>query len=151
MLLPSVGVPVVISFHFYIFCMVPFASVMEWNVFCVLSAIYHFGLNTVTLPPALSPLLAVRSPHHHQLPQSCRKAPASVTRTHSLTTCAAATRQVFLVVVAGVVPLVGQLYPKLVPFLIAYRPYAGNWRFSWHVVDNKATHKLRKLKCVNRS
>jgi hypothetical protein len=58
---------------------------------------------------------------------------------------------VFLLVVVGVVPLVGQLYPKLVPFLIAYRPYAGNWRFSWHVVDNKATHKLRKLKCVNRS
>ena len=54
-----------------------------------------------------------------------------------------------MVVVAGVVPLVGQLYPKLVPFLIAYRPYAGNWRFSWHIVDNKATHKLRKLKCVN--
>jgi hypothetical protein len=59
-LLPAVGVPVVCLFHFYIFCMVPFASVMEWNVFCVLSAIYHFQLNTVSMPMTLSPLLAVR-------------------------------------------------------------------------------------------
>jgi hypothetical protein len=41
-----------------------------------------------------------------------------------------------------------QLYPKEVPFLVAFRPYAGNWRFTWHIVDNKARDKLRKLKTL---
>jgi hypothetical protein len=52
----------------------------------------------------------------------------------------------FLALVLVLVPLVGQLYPKVVPFLTAFRPYAGNWRFTWHIVDNKHRHKLRKLK-----
>ena len=26
--------------------------------------------------------------------------------------------------------------------------YAGNWRFTWHIVDNKAKEKLRKLKTL---
>merc|ERR1712226_1722665 len=34
----------------------------------------------------------------------------------------------FLIVVLLVLPIVGQLEPKLVPFLMAYRQYAGNWR-----------------------
>merc|ERR1740130_1996078 len=54
----------------------------------------------------------------------------------------------FLALVLVLVPLVGQLYPKVVPFLTAFRPYAGNWRFTWHIVDNKAKHKLRKLKVL---
>ena len=56
----------------------------------------------------------------------------------------------FLALVLVLVPLVGQLYPKVVPFLTAFRPYAGNWRFTWHIVDNKHRHKLRKLKVCER-
>mmetsp|Transcript_2118 Transcript_2118/g.3052 ORF Transcript_2118/g.3052 Transcript_2118/m.3052 type:complete len:485 (+) Transcript_2118:395-1849(+) len=43
------------------------------------------------------------------------------------------------------VPLYGNLFPKEVPFLIAMRPYAGNWRFTWHIVSKKAQEKFRKL------
>ena len=50
---------------------------------------------------------------------------------------------------AGIVPVFGQLFPRKVPFLVAYRPYAGNWRFSWHVVSKKAAHKLEKLKTID--
>ena len=31
---------------------------------------------------------------------------------------------------------------RLVPFLFAMRPYAGNWRFTWHVVAKKPTAKV---------
>ena len=51
----------------------------------------------------------------------------------------------FLFVVLLVVPVYGQLFPKRVPFLTAYRPYAGNWCFSWHVVAGAAKAKLAKL------
>ena len=51
----------------------------------------------------------------------------------------------FLFVVLLVVPVYGQLFPKRVPFLTAYRPYAGNWCFSWHVVAGAAAAKLAKL------
>jgi len=54
----------------------------------------------------------------------------------------------FLAFVLLAVPLYGQLRPKKVPFLTAYRPYAGNWRFSWHIVDAKARDKLRRLKVL---
>jgi hypothetical protein len=56
--------------------------------------------------------------------------------------------QSFLVLVLLIVPIVGQLFPKYVPFLLAYRPYAGNWRFTWHVIASKAHHKLRRLKTL---
>lgn len=31
---------------------------------------------------------------------------------------------------------------------MAFRPYAGNWRFSWHIVSNKAKEKLKKIKTL---
>lgn len=52
----------------------------------------------------------------------------------------------FLFVVSFAVPLVGQAYPTLVPFLAAYRPYMGNWRFSWYIVKKTALPKHEKLK-----
>jgi hypothetical protein len=54
----------------------------------------------------------------------------------------------FLAFVLLAVPVYGQIYPKEVPFLVAFRPYAGNWRFTWHIVANKAKDKLRKLKTL---
>jgi len=108
---PTLGVPLITKFHLYIFSMVPFASVMEWNIFCIFSGYYLFWFNTVSWPVALHPVLAA-----------------------------------FLVLVSIIVPTVGQLFPKLVPFLIAYRPYAGNWRWTWHIVSKKGQDKLRRLK-----
>lgn len=54
----------------------------------------------------------------------------------------------FLLFVLCALPLYGQLYPKRVPFLLAFRPYAGNWRFTWHIVDNRHRHKLRRLRTL---
>jgi hypothetical protein len=34
-------------------------------------------------------------------------------------------------------PVFLQIYPKEIPCLVAFRPHAGNWRFTWHIVDNK--------------
>jgi len=45
-----------------------------------------------------------------------------------------------------IVPLVGQILPSRVPFLFAFRPYAGNWFFAWHVVSASGQAKLRQLK-----
>jgi len=52
----------------------------------------------------------------------------------------------FLFIVSFAVPAFGQAYPTLVPFLTAYRPYMGNWRFSWYVVKKSAMEKHKKLK-----
>ena len=51
-----------------------------------------------------------------------------------------------LALVLLVVPLVGQLCPSRVPFLYAYRPYAGNWFFAWHIVSKNGQPKLRSLR-----
>ena len=57
----------------------------------------------------------------------------------------------FLAVVLVVVPVYGQLRPREVPFLVAFRPYAGNWCFTWHVVDPAAAHKLDRLDVLDGS
>lgn len=38
-----------------------------------------------------------------------------------------------LIVTLLIIPTVGQLLPSRVPFLFAFRPYAGNWFFAWHM------------------
>ena len=52
----------------------------------------------------------------------------------------------FLLLVLIIIPIIGQLNPSLVPFLLAYRPYMGNWRFGWYVVHKKGLAKHQKLK-----
>jgi len=52
----------------------------------------------------------------------------------------------FIIICLLLIPLIGLIWPKLVPFLIAYRPYAGNWRWSYHIVSKKAENKMNKLK-----
>ncbi len=80
----------------------------------------------------------------------------------------------FLAVVLVLLPIYGQLRPREVPFLAAFRPYAGtgraksgpwrsrcssrllepsytragNWRFTWHVVARGARHKLGRLRTL---
>ena len=56
---------------------------------------------------------------------------------------------IFLVVVLLLVPIYGQLVPTGVPFLFAYRPYAGNWFFGWHVVSKAGQNKLNRLKTAS--
>ena len=105
--------------------MTPFASVMEWNVFCIYLVCSLF---------------------------SQQYSPDGFTG-YSLTTFATEIwpgmsfyLRFFVVMVLFVVPLYGNLYPKNVRFLTAFRPYAGNWRFTWHIGSNKAREKLRKVR-----
>lgn len=65
---------------------------------------------------------------------------------HELTLPSSPALQGFLLLVLIVIPVVGQLNPSLMPFLLAYRPYMGNWRFGWYVVHNKGLSKHQKLK-----
>lgn len=53
---------------------------------------------------------------------------------------------VFLIFVLFVLPVVGQLRPTLVPFLLAYRQYAGNWRMGTVMLRKGARAKFDKLK-----
>lgn len=46
-------------------------------------------------------------------------------------------------------PVYGQLYPDKVPFLMAYRPYAGNWRFMWCVLAKSAVSRFKRLKTID--
>eukprot|EP00440_Ansanella_granifera_P004625 gb/GFBE01005014.1/.p1 GENE.gb/GFBE01005014.1/~~gb/GFBE01005014.1/.p1 ORF type:complete len:575 (+),score=122.97 gb/GFBE01005014.1/:1-1725(+) len=55
----------------------------------------------------------------------------------------------FLVLVLVIIPVVGQIYPRLVPFLMAYRQYAGNWRQGSVFVRKSARAKLEKLRSYN--
>lgn len=88
------GVVLALGFHSFIFFHLPFASVQEWNIFCMWAAVYLFGVHEFALPPsgAVHPALAT-----------------------------------VLLLGLVVVPAVGQLFPARVPFLFAFRPYAGNW------------------------
>ena len=51
----------------------------------------------------------------------------------------------FLVFCLGVVPLVGNLAPARVSFLLAMRYYAGNWAYNIWLVRKGSAGKLRKL------
>ena len=84
-----VGVAMALTLHLYITSMLPFASVMEWNVYCMWSikTFFYDPESAMSVPADLHPALAA-----------------------------------FLVVALVLVPAVGQLYPKMVPFLFAFRP-----------------------------
>ena len=118
---PQLGVPLATMFHVYILSMTPFASVQEWNCACLFFVHGAFGSNF---------------------------------KGYSLSSFAEETLKLdpilaaFLAFVLMAVPLYGNICPKRVPFLTAYRPYAGNWRFTWHIISNKAKDKLRKLKSL---
>ena len=123
---PQYGFPITCVFHGYILSMTPFASVMEWNVFCVFMSYCLFGGGGMSVGYtgySMSSLTAA----YLGLPMYL---------------------WMFLTFVLLAVPVYGQIYPKQVPFLVAFRPYAGNWRFSWHIVANSARHKMRKLKTL---
>jgi len=98
-------------YHCFIINTLPFASVFEWNYFCIIMAIFLFypGVHTFAFP------------HSHGL-------------------------IAFLSVVSFAVPLLGNIAPNIVPFLVSYRPYMGNWRFAFYVCHKKAADKHKKLK-----
>jgi hypothetical protein len=52
---------------------------------------------------------------------------------------------VFLVVMLVIVPLVGNLWPKRVSFLLAMRYYAGNWPYSVWLFRGESYRKLDRL------
>ena len=127
---PSIGFPITCVFHGYILSMTPFASVMEWNVFCVYLSYAMFGGANVTGSISSGYTGYTLSSLFH----AYTNLPIYLL--------------VFLTFVLIVVPIYGQLYPKRVPFLVAFRPYAGNWRFTWHIVAKSAQDKMRRLKTL---
>jgi len=58
---------------------------------------------------------------------------------------------VFLFAVCFAIPLIGNLQPDKVPFLLAYRPYTGNWHFTWLIFPHreKVVKKLKQLKTLD--
>jgi len=52
---------------------------------------------------------------------------------------------VFVVAMSVLVPLVGNLFPAHVPFLLAMRYYAGNWAYSIWLFRHDALEKTDKL------
>ena len=123
---PEYGFPITCIFHGYILSMTPFASVMEWNVFCIYMSYSMFGNVGISSGYTGYTLSSVVS-SYLGLPLYLL---------------------MFLTFVLLMVPIYGQIYPKRVPFLVAFRPYAGNWRFSWHIVAKSAQNKMRKLKTL---
>lgn len=117
---PKIGLGLAISMHLYILSMLPFASVMEWNLVCLYIGIAVFGIDFdgylyEPLPETIHPALLL-----------------------------------FFFVSLFLIPLLGNIYPAKIPFLLAMRPYMGNWRFTWHIVSRKAEDKLRyKLELHN--
>mmetsp|Transcript_94073 Transcript_94073/g.196283 ORF Transcript_94073/g.196283 Transcript_94073/m.196283 type:complete len:578 (+) Transcript_94073:46-1779(+) len=55
----------------------------------------------------------------------------------------------FIIVTGFVLPIIGQIYPPLVPFLMSYRQYAGNWRLGVWAISKDAAEKLKKTKSYN--
>ena len=122
---PAIGVPLAISLHIFILSMTPFASVMEWNVLCIYLSVALFSSGSSESGFGGYSMAELRT-GFAEMP---------------------ALHQCLLPLLLFLIPVFGQLYPKLVPFLAAYRPHR-NWRFSWHIVDAKAKHKLRKLRTL---
>mmetsp|Transcript_160231 Transcript_160231/g.509996 ORF Transcript_160231/g.509996 Transcript_160231/m.509996 type:complete len:573 (+) Transcript_160231:56-1774(+) len=56
---------------------------------------------------------------------------------------------VFLLVALFIIPIIGHIWPQLVPFLMAYRQYAGNWRMGVWIVRKSAVQKLLRIKTYN--
>merc|ERR1719238_1068254 len=98
-------------YHGFIINTLPFASVFEWNYFCIIMAIFLFypSVNTFAWPTS-TPLVC------------------------------------FLCLVSFIVPLLGNIFPNVIPFLVAYRPYMGNWRFNFYVCHKSGLEKHKNLK-----
>jgi len=113
------GVFTTCGFHCFIISMLPFASVFEWNFFCIFLSIFLFGANDFQISRDVTGLSYLMF--------------------------------AFLAVVCFAIPLVGQLKPDLVPFLLAYRPYTGNWHFTWLIFPErkKVLKKLKTLKTLD--
>jgi len=146
---PTVGVPLAWAFHVYILSMTPFASVMEWNCYCLYMVQALFSPSGHTFDLGLSTAVPASGRGRNAVAAVAAGFPGySLGGLRDALLEMDPRLQLFLLFVLFCVPIYGQLYPKQVPFLTAFRPYAGNWRFTWHIVDNRAKEKLRKLKCL---
>ena len=112
-----------LGFHVFIMSNIAMGVPQEWNLYCSTAAIYLFG------PTDYGCLGGLRQSDITSLPMS-----------------AAA----FLLTAAVILPLLGNLYPKYVSFLVAMRYYAGNWPGSVWLVKKSAWSKLYRLPTASR-
>ena len=123
---PKLGVPLALAFHLYILSMTPFASVMEWNVFCIYLVCSLFSQQY--------------SPHGFtgnslttyvtEIWLGCRSICGSSWSWYCL------------------LFLVWKPLPKKCTLFNSISPLRRQLEVYWHIVSNKAKEKLRKLRCL---
>jgi len=115
-----VGLVLAVQFHLFIIFQIPMGAPLEWNVFTLVTALYLFAAPW----------------HGDDWVESQRVLPGW--RVGALDWWAVA----YLCVAHGLVPLVGNVLPKHVSFLVAHRYYAGNWPTSVFLIRRTAMFKL---------
>jgi hypothetical protein len=104
----TLGLAVMLLFHFYITSNVPMGVPIEWNVFVVYGALFLFGAQSHVSPLDLhSPILAA-----------------------------------YLIAALVLIPLLGNLFPDRISFLLSMRYYAGNWPYSVWLFLGRSSRKL---------
>jgi len=123
-----VGVFGMIAYHAIIWLTLPAASVFEWQYYTQIMTYLLYGVNNFNASTAVH--TTVIAGFGMGIPTS----PLLL---------------LFLLTVLIVIPVIGQVEPKLVPFMMAYRQYAGNWRTGWWIVSKEAKAKIEKIKTYN--
>lgn len=139
--LQLIGLLAATLFHVYIMLQLPLASVFHWNVSTIVIAWRVFG----------APYLAFFgfakfniNPVGGAVPLSMM---ADLLMPREAASLSSLLLSLFLWIALILLPVYGQLFPKNVPFMLAYRPYAGNWRWQVLVFDQKGPvpKKLRRF------
>lgn len=115
-----------ILYHTVIWLTLPAASVFEWQYYTQFMTIFLYARNNFDSTS--------RTLTYEHIGLGLPTSPLLVA---------------FLVVVLVVVPIIGQIEPKLVPFMMAYRQYAGNWRTGWWIIRKDKKEKIEKIKTWN--
>jgi len=107
-IITSIGICVMLGFHFYITSSVPMGVPLEWNFLMVFGALllfgFHSGVSMLAVPSI--PLIII------------------------------------LFIFLLLIPLIGNLKPERISFLLSMRYYAGNWPYSIYLFKGNAEEKL---------
>ena len=140
----ALGLIIGLGFHIFILSNVAVGVPQEWNVFCMSATLFLFGsisdpLNSIMaivvwlFPERLSTYFGVTlSSLHNRLPGLSWREVCSLPGTILL----------ILAVTEFLVPLLGNISPRRVSFLLSRRYYAGNWAGSVWLVRKSAWSKL---------
>ena len=142
------GLVIGVGFHVFILSNVAIGVPQEWNVFCIAAACFLFGptADPFNLTPsggwaaAAAALSGLKQPAEGAGFDGLR--PGDVLALPVTLLLILATSEVL-------VPLVGNLSPRRVSFLMARRYYAGNWAGSVWLVHKSAWDKLQRVRTAS--